>query len=162
MDTISSKTIDRTWREISEATPEESERLAAEFTRQQPFVVAYLMAVEETCLEDEWEKGRLLEIAAFLWKALSAGRPPLRQVSTADIEAAEAANIRFLEDLEEGSEMAYLEAMEKLAATYNQMPLLKSVIEALLIGNEEEPELAGDDVGTALLHLKTVLDCLDQ
>jgi hypothetical protein len=42
------------------------------------------------------------------------------------------------------------------------MPLLKSVIEALLIGNEEEPELAGDDVGTALLHLKTVLDCLDQ
>jgi hypothetical protein len=29
-------------------------------------------------------------------------------------------------------------------------------------GNEDEPDLAGDNVGLALLHLKTVIDCLDQ
>jgi hypothetical protein len=43
-----------------------------------------------------------------------------------------------------------------------QMPLLGAVLEALMEGNEEEPELLHEDIGLALLHLKTVIDCLDQ
>jgi len=31
-----------------------------------------------------------------------------------------------------------------------------------MAGNEDEPELAGEHVGLALLHLKTVVDCFDR
>jgi hypothetical protein len=47
-------------------------------------------------------------------------------------------------------------------STYNQIEVLNAVIEALMSGHEEEPELAGEHIGLALLHLKTVVDCLDQ
>ncbi len=52
--------------------------------------------------------------------------------------------------------------MQKLVASYHQMPLLGAVLEALMTGNEDEPALAQEDTGLALLHLKTVIDCLDQ
>jgi hypothetical protein len=79
-----------------------------------------------------------------------------------DLEAAEQANVKFLEDLEAGSEMDHMAGLQNLMATYNQVPLLSAVIEGLMSGNEEEPEMAGEGIGLALLHLKTVLDCLDQ
>jgi hypothetical protein len=36
------------------------------------------------------------------------------------------------------------------------------MIELLMAGQEETPELAGDEVGVGFLHLKTVIDVLDQ
>lgn len=161
MKTISGKIIDRTWKRINESTTEEAQRLLDLMAKQQPFVVAYLMAVEETILAGE-ERGHLLLIGLILWEIISAENPPLRQVTMDDLEAAEQVNIKFLEELEAGSEMDHVAGLEKLMATYNQVPLLSAIVEALMAGNEEEPELASEDVGLALLHLKSVLDCLDQ
>ena len=41
-------------------------------------------------------------------------------------------------------------------------PLLTTAIESLMSGNEEEPEMVRESIGLELLHLKTVLDCLDR
>jgi hypothetical protein len=161
MKTISGKIIDRTWKRINETTGEDAQIRLDAMARQQPFIVAYLMAVEETLLKGE-ERGHLLLIGLILWEVLSSEKPDLRQINMEDLEAAEQTNIKFLEDLEAGSEMDHMAGLENLMATYNQVPLLRAVIEALMAGNEEEPELAGEDIGLALLHLKTVLDCLDQ
>ena len=161
MKTISSKTIDRTWKRINEASEDEGSRLIDAMAKDQPFIVAYLMAVEETLIADQ-ERGRILLVGLLLWETLSAVNPTLRLVTVEDIETAEKANIAFLEELEAGSEMDHMEALRNLMVTYNQAALLETVVEALMEGNEEEPELAGDHIGLALLHLKTVLDCLDQ
>lgn len=161
MNTISGKIIDRTWKRTNEATEEEGQRLLDVMARQQPFVVAYLMAVEETLMGEE-ERGQLILIGLILWQIVSTEKPDLRQITMDDLEAAETRNLKFLEEMEAGSEMDHMAGLQNLLATYNQVPLFTVVIEALMGGEEEEPEMAGENIGLALLHLKSVLDCLDQ
>ena len=104
----------------------------------------------------------MLLLGVMLWQVLSAEQPDLRKVTIEELEQAEKANLKFIEELEAGSEMDYTNALTNLMETYNQTPLLLVVIEALMGGNDEEPELAQESIGLELLHLKTVLDCLDQ
>ena len=161
MNTVSGKLIERTWNRLNEATPEDLQAAVERMMAEQPFLAAYLLAVEDVHLP-EAERGQVILIALFLWEVMSAGRPPLRSVSQEEIEAAEEANIRFLERLESGSEMDYLDSVQELLDTYNQGPLLQAVIEAIMSEHGEDPDAAPEGVGMALLHLKTVLDCLDQ
>jgi hypothetical protein len=58
MTTIPDKTIDRLWRRINEAVPEEGQKLMEKMTAEQPFLIAYLLAIEETILA-EHERGEL-------------------------------------------------------------------------------------------------------
>lgn len=161
MKTISGKIIDRTWKRINEASEEEGQRLLDAMAKQQPFVVAYLMAVEETLMGEE-ERGQLILIGLILWQIVSDQKADLRQVTMDDLEAAENINLKFLEELDAGSEMDHMAGLQNLLSTYNQVPLLSAVIESLMADNEEEPEMANENIGLALLHLKSVLDCLDQ
>jgi hypothetical protein len=161
MKTISGKIIDRTWKRINEATEEEAQHRLDVMAKHQPFIVAYLLAVEETLMADG-ERGQLILIGLILWEIISTENAGLRKITMDDLEAAEQANVKFLEELEAGSEMDHMAGLQNLMATYNQVPLLTAVIEALMAGNEDEPELAGEEIGLTLLHMKTVLDCLDQ
>jgi hypothetical protein len=161
MKTISGKIIDRTWKKINETTEEDAQQLMDGMAKQQPFIVAYLLAVEETMMSGE-DRGQLMLIGLILWKIFAAENPELVTVSKDVLEAAEEANIKFLEELEAGSEMDHMRALQHLMSTYNQIEVLNAVIEALMSGHEDEPELAGEHIGLALLHLKTVVDCLDQ
>ena len=161
MKTISGKIIDRTWKRINEASEEEAQRLLDVMAKQQPFIVAYLLAVEETLMAEN-ERGRLMLIGLILWEIIFAENPGLRSVTMDDLEAAEQVNIKFLEELEAGSEMDHMAGLQHLMNTYNQVPLLSAVIESLMAEDAEEPELASENIGLVLLHLKTVLDCLDQ
>lgn len=160
MKTIPDKSIERTWKRVTEAAPEDAQAMLNRMARAQPFIFVYLMAVDETLFE-EAERGQLMLIGLVLWEVLRKDAPA-GPVPIEEIEAAEAANLNFLENLEAGSEMDYMEGMQYLLSTYNQMPLLGAVIEALMEGNEEEPELANENLGLALVHLKSVIDCLDR
>lgn len=160
MNTISEKVVERTWRRVTEATPEDAQTMLDAMAKAQPYIFAYLMAVDETLYEDE-QRGQLLLIGLILWEVFRR-EAPAEVVPIEAIEAAEAENLQFLERLEAGSEMDYAEGLQQLISTYNQMPLLGAVVEALMEGNEEEPELANENLGLALVHLKSVIDCLDQ
>ncbi len=161
MKTIPIEQVDAVWERMSEVTEAEARRLAQRTQDQQPYIMIYLLAMDENIM-DEKDRGRLMELGAIIMEIMHAANPNLRQVTDKDLEAAEAANTRFLEEADEGSEMDYTSLVEGMVANYNQMPLLGAVIEALMCEHEENPELAPDNVGAALLHLKTVIDCLDQ
>src|SRR5437773_11173806 len=115
MNTISGKIIDQTWKRINESTPEDIQQLTQKMLAEQPIAGAYLMAAEELLLPEE-ERGNLLLIGLILGEIMSAGRGPLRQVTQEDIEAAEALNVQFLEELEAGSDMDCQEGMQRRAA----------------------------------------------
>ena len=104
----------------------------------------------------------LIYLGAVIFEIIASQQVDLRPVSPEEVMAAEEANVLLLEDLEEGSEMGFTEAVESLLVTYNQMPLLSALLEALMSPHEDNPELAPDHIGMALIHLKTVIDCLDQ
>ena len=159
MKTVPDKSVEKTWKRVTEASPEDAQEMMDQMARAQPFVFAYLMAVDET-LNDDAERGQLLLIGLALWETLKK-EAPARIIPVEEIQAAEESNLNFLQGLEAGSEMDYMDAMQHLMASYNQMPLLGTVIEALIGGDEEVPELAHENLGLALVHLKSVIDCLD-
>ena len=141
----------------------ETRALAERMQREQPFVLVYLLAADEHNQDEHGDaEGQLMELGATIWYVLSETQPGLRQVTEHDLEAAETANIRYLEGLDEGPEARVPEATAHLFQTYNQMPLLGAVLEALMDPLEDSPELAGERVGMDLIRLKTVIDCLDQ
>jgi hypothetical protein len=161
MKTVPASVIEQAWERVSNASPKESKALAQHMQEQQPGIMVYLLAVDED-LFDAQERGTLLMLGALIWQAMSNAAHPLRPISHEELDDAEATNLGMLEELEEGSEMDYMETMRGLIANYNQMPLLASVMEALMEGHEDTPELAPDHLGMALIYLKTVIDCLDQ
>lgn len=161
MKTIPQEEIDRHWARVCEMNERESQALARQMQEEQPFVMVYLLAADENWMAED-EPGRLLELGAILWEIMRQGRQKLRQVTGEELEAAEDANLAFLEKLDEGPQMKFQDAVLQMMADYNQMPLLGSVVEALMEEYADAPEIAPDHVGMALLHLKTVIDCLDQ
>jgi hypothetical protein len=161
MKTIPTEQIEATWERICQASREESSRIAQRIQRKQPFVMIYLLASDDGLMEGE-DRGKLLELGTFIYEALASAHPKLRKVTGDELEEAEDTNLEFMATLDEGSEMGFIDSMQKLMVTYNQMPLLGAVLEALMQGYEDHPELAPDSLGMALLHLKTVIDCLDQ
>ncbi len=161
MRTIPEETVEKTWARFSEASPEEIKQWFEQLGKEQPFIMAYVLAVEENLFPPD-QRGTLLFLTLVCKEVLATVQPSLPLVSGEALEAAEEVNLRFLENLEAGPEMDLAGAVCNLVGTYNQMPLLGTVLEALMEGNEEEPELADENLGMALLHLKTVIDCLDR
>ena len=161
MQTIPSSLIDQIWEHLNETPPEEVKVLFERMTAEQPILVGYLLAIEEDVLEKK-QQGTLLFLGMVIWQIMSNGGAMLTEVTPEALEAAEDANIAFLERLDEDSEMNYMSAVTQMMDRYNQTPLLGAILDALMEGNEDTPELADDSMGLALVHLKTVIDCLDQ
>lgn len=161
MKTIPQETVLTVWSQMNELPEKEAAKRFEQFSEAQPGIIAYLLAVDEEITPEE-ERGDLLFLGLFIWDSFrAAGLKPVLVMPEA-IEAAEEANSKFLSGLDEGSEHGMFEAVRQLMESYNQMPLLGGLIEILMSENAGEPEMAGDNIGLALLHLKTVIDTLDQ
>jgi len=129
--------------------------------KEQPVIMIYLVAMDEGVFE-ETERGRLIELGAIVWQATTAAGRGKRMITETEVEQAEEANLKWLEELDAGRETDFLAGVRDVLQGYNQMPLLGALLEALMQGHEEAPELAPENVGMALVYLKTVIDCLDK
>jgi hypothetical protein len=161
MNTIPVETVDEVWQRINDYSDDQVQELSERMKAEQPFVLMYLLASDENLYEGE-ERGKLLELGAIVWEVMSAGDANLRVVSGEELEEAEDANLKMLEDMSEDSDADMAGNVSAFFTDYNQMPLLGAVVEALMAGHEDDPEDAPDNIGLALLHIKTVIDCLDQ
>lgn len=163
MQTVPNEIVEAVWQELGQMTQEQASDLAQRIQSEQPTILMYLLAAEEADEDGEVEPGWLLEIGAVICEAMrrvSDGELP--EVTGEELDAAEQANIRYLEDLEEGSEMDYEQALRELTDGYNQMPLLGSILEQVMGGTEPGDLEPVADVGMGLLRVKTVIDCLDR
>jgi hypothetical protein len=158
---ISRGCVEQTWNKHCELHEDQSRDLMKRFTEEQPFLTIYLLVGDEE-LEEAGEQSSFIPLAALIWDCLLAQKGTLRQVDDKVIDRAERTNIGFLKKMEAESEMRQNEATHGLLAGYNQQALLFFVIEVLMSGHEEAPELAPENIGMQLLRLKTVIDCLDQ
>lgn len=161
MRTIPQETVDETWERFSDLSPDDAKELIDQMAHEQPAVMAYLLASDEELGEQE-EKGTLLCLGMVIWELMSAERSSGEPIPPEALETAETANVEFLERMGEESDIGYMEGVSRMVADYNQMPLLNAVLQALMEGHEEEPELAPENIGLMLVQLKTVIDCLDQ
>lgn len=161
MDTISQETVLTTWSRLSNLPESDATTRFRQFADAQPGIIAYLLALDDQ-ITPEKERGDLLFLGLFIWEAFRAAGHSPKMVKPDALDAAEEANTQFLSSLEDGGEHGMFDAVRRLMESYNQMPLLGGLIEILMSENAEEPEMADENIGVVLLHLKTVIDTLDQ
>ncbi len=159
---VSREEIIETWERLCGRDEKQSRAVAAQFMQEQPALGIFLAASTEGAGEGAQDRP-VIELAMAFWEAMTkvAGRP-LTTASPDDIDRAEEANTRSLEQLAEASEMEWKRTVEKSFQSYNQRELLGFGMEVLMAGHEDAPELAPENIGIEMLWLKTVIDCLDR
>src|SRR6185369_14002276 len=131
MKTIPIETVEEFWGRIAQASESESQALAQGMQKEQPVIMIYLVAMDEGVFE-ETERGRLIELGAIVWQAMTAAGRGKRMITETEVEQAEEANLKWLEELDAGRETDFLAGVRDVLQGYNQMPLLGALLEALM------------------------------
>ncbi|MDZ7260934.1 MAG: hypothetical protein ONB05_02280 [candidate division KSB1 bacterium] len=162
MQPISAEIVRKTWQEQAQMSPLEVPQLINRISKQQPLLLAYLMAVDQGILNQD-ERELLLYLGIAVWRMMSQGDKKLVKVSEKRLEQAIQKNEKMLEYLEGEPTQNFDQTVEMIFKDYNQKEVLKYVIEALFEEEEDEEENIRDEVkGLMAMDLKTVIDCLDQ
>jgi len=135
------------------------ERLIAQMSREQPSILAYLMASNEEHYNFE-EKQLLLFLGVNIMQMMKKGHGNVEQVSMDAIEDAQHSNIKMFEYLEEENPKDFEETAALIFKEYNQKNVLRYIVEALF--DDPDDSIRSDRKGLLFFDLKTILDCLDQ
>lgn len=160
MKPISQEIVEKTWQEMSNLQDMEAVLLMSKMDRDQPGVLAYLMAAGDDLLNQD-ERELLLYLGTVVWQIMFQGTRSLRRVTIPQLESAENANFSTLDDLSGESPGDLIAAVEEMVSSYNQPEVLKYVVEALMEEDDEEIDITEDSKGLMLIYLKTVIDCFD-
>lgn len=153
------ETIEAVWEQQTDFSEEEWSQWVDGFAQEQPALLVYLGAADQSLREAEEEVSTLMPLAALVYDSLRA-RTSLPNVDPEIIDQVEDANISLLQRLDESSEMEHHAVVENLVTEYAQAPMIAFLMERLMEGHEESPELAPDTIGMELLYLKTMIDAL--
>lgn len=135
------------------------ERLIAQMSREQPAVLAYLMASNEEHYNFE-EKQLLLFLGVNVMQMMKKGEKAVQEVTMDEIDEAQQNNIKMFEYLEEENPKDFENTAAMIFKEYNQKNVLRYVVESLF--DDEDEHIRSDRKGLLFFDLKTVLDCLDQ
>ena len=161
MNPIPADVVEKTWKKITETSPQEAPEIIARMSKQQPLILTYLMAIgDELFNQDERELFVFLGIT--VWQIMSNGDTPLPKVTEEMIDEVEESNFKMLEYLEGESETDFMETTENMLENYNQQEVLRYVLEALMEEPEEDCEIREENQGLMMIYLKTVIDCFDR
>lgn len=161
MNPISMETIDQTWQDLVAMKPGSFTDLVSDFVQEQPYLLSYLMAVDEEHLNDD-ERELLMFLGTVVWRIMSQqGKAPLPKATANDIFDAEDNNFNMLRNYHEDHDPDYSQAILKVLQSYNQWELLNFVINTLL-EDDEEANIRENNLAVMMIYLKTVIDCLDR
>lgn len=147
MQPISAEKVEATWQNMATIAPGQAQKLVAQMSREQPLILAYLLASGEDLLNYS-ERELLVYLGVVIWQMMQQGdkRPAL--VTEARLQEIDRRNLKMLEYLEGDSEEEFFGTVQALMNSYNQHAVLGSVVEVLMVGDEdfdEEFELEEDD-----------------
>jgi hypothetical protein len=158
---ISADVVERTWQRIAGQSAKDAQKLVNRMSKEQPVVLAYLMAVDNDIF-NQGERGVLLFLGVVVWQIMLQGTRPLPKVTDKILDKAEAGNLKMAEYLRgEKTEAGFEEATRKIIGSYKQPEVLRYVIEAIMEDTEESSPIREENKGIMLLDLKTVIDCFD-
>ena len=161
MNKISAEIVERTWKEMSTMSPLNYPKLINKFSKEQPFILTYLIAVDGQQFNED-ERELLLYLGVVIWMMMSRGNNPLPKVTEKIIDDAEEKNIKMLEYLEGETETDFYETTDTILQDYNQPEVLRYVVEALMEDDDEDVDIQEENIGLMMIYLKTVIDCFDK
>ncbi len=160
MQTIPISAIDDAWAEIMEAEETGSPELIDEFASEQPFIMTYLVSVEEE-IEKLDDRGSIILYGMWAWLSFKYNGRSGTIVTAATIENARNANVKEMEELSAAGTTAHSKASIDLTHSYRQMPLLSAILTNVSEGAVESMHHLDDINGLILLEMKTVIDALE-
>jgi len=157
---ISADVVERTWQKIAGQSAKDAQKLVNRMSKEQPVVLAYLMAVD-TDIFNQDEREVLLFLGVVVWQIMLQGTRPLPKVTEKILDKAEAGNLEMAEYLRGETEAGFEEATRKTIGGYKQPEVLRYVVEAIMEDTEESSTIREENKGIMFLDLKTVIDCFD-
>ncbi|PIV63578.1 MAG: hypothetical protein COZ37_06755 [bacterium (Candidatus Ratteibacteria) CG_4_10_14_3_um_filter_41_18] len=161
MNPISSDIVEKTWKRAGGMSPQEAPKMINLMGKQQPLVLAYLMAVGGDTLNQD-ERELLLYIGVVVWQIMSQGTTPLPKITEKTLDKVEGPNMKMLEYLESETETGFIETVKRIVKNYHQPEVLRYVLEALMEEREEGCLIRDKNKGIIVIYLKTVIDCFDK
>ena len=161
MNPIPENVVEKTWERMIDMSPAEAPEMVDRMTKEQPLILAYLMAIGDELFNQD-EREVLLFLGIVIWQIMLQGDTPLPTISEKMLEEVEESNFKMLEYLEGESETDFMETTMSMLENYNQKEILAHVLEAIMEEPEEDGEITEENQGMMMIHLKTVIDCFDR
>jgi hypothetical protein len=158
---ISAETVTQTWQRMSDMPEDQAQHIVGQMSKEQPFILAYLLAMSEQPPLDEHEGQIFFYLGMVVWQIMKQSPKRLRKVTRTKLERSEKANERFLEMLASDTEADFFSATKTMLEHYLEPEVLGYVIETLMDEEDydpDDPPIRDENRGLAFLHLKIVLD----
>jgi len=158
---ISAETVTQTLEKMSVITPAEVQKMINLMSKEQPVILAYLLAAGENEEIDENEAQILLFVGVVVWQLLRQSKGGVRKITEKQLEKVEKSNEAQLEKMAADSAGDFFSAAEASAVNCPEPEVLRYILEALMEdeeGNTDNPPFREESLGLAYLHLKNVLD----
>ncbi|MDX2302043.1 MAG: hypothetical protein NW226_04545 [Microscillaceae bacterium] len=155
--------IEQASEKLSLLPDDELENLVDQFSEQQPYLTAYLIASnEEDMHEDELELLFYLGIQVLFIAYSFVKNIP--EITEQTIDEVEMDNDDLITQLSEESDSGFQQLLEDLMDQHPQGDLLQFAFLAVTEEDEEEAELVFEDESriSAFITLKILIDCLDR
>jgi len=116
---ISAEVVERTWQRIAGQSARDAQKLVNRMSKEQPVVLAYLMAVD-TDIFNQSEREVLLFLGVVVWQIMLQGTRPLPKVTDKILDKAEVDNLKMAEYLRGETNTGFEEATRKIIGSYKQ------------------------------------------
>jgi hypothetical protein len=146
MKPISREVVEKTWQEMAEMNLEDGLKAIEKLGKEQPAVLAYLMAAGGDIFTEE-DRELMLYLGMVVWKIMSQGDKPLKEVSISELESEEEAHLKMLDDLANQSVGDVTAFTANMLNNFNQIEVFKYVVEAIMMDEDfdEEDLYMGDN-----------------
>lgn len=160
MITVSNDQIDQYLDELDNLDEQEKEQLVTQFGEEQPYLLAYFMAVFEEELKQE-ERELIFYIGLQIWYVILRVNIKVPTISEELLEESEMDNEEMLNYLSEESEEGFEEFANNFLSTHPQRDLLEmALISVMWEEDEDDFKVSEDAKGVMFIILKTAIDCL--
>jgi hypothetical protein len=158
---ISAEMVAETAQRMSAMQPVEARALVRRLGKEQPVIVAYLLAASENKSFDQDEGQTLFYVGLVITEIMKQGLMEPGKIAETQLMRAEKANEDLLDKMATDSAGDFASAAESLVEKYPEPEVLRYVTEALMEdeeGDPDNPPIRDENLGLAFLHLKIVLD----
>lgn len=159
MDPLSEGFVEKTWQQVAEFTPERANKEIIAMSKNQPDLLAFLMAHTDDLQQEVKELA--IYIAFVVYKMFLTSRGKIPRISSKEIMARYNENTHFMESLE-GTHEKIIDRIASVQVSI-QPYVMKYVLEALMEDAKEDGiDLTEEDIGSLFILLKTEIEVLDR
>lgn len=158
---ITEEKIDQVYAQLSEMPEDLIGDLVSRLEREQPALLGYLAAVDETEFETN-EQESILFLGVLLWQIFKSSSYQIRKISERKIEQCIDLTYNMIETYSVEDELDFESYLPALMENYPQPTVLRMLVEEAFGEAEEgeEPEFRDEAALGAFLHLKIALDAI--